>query len=88
MNFAVVYTPSAENDLADGWLRAPDRNAVSEAADRVDRRLGRDPLNEGESRDDDLRVMFEPPLAVFYTVDVAAATVRVVRVRLRTGPRP
>lgn len=68
MNFTVTWLPLANNDLAEIWMRAPDRNAVTFACDRVDQRLAVDPLNEGESRFGSIRITFELPLRVVFDV--------------------
>lgn len=66
MKWTVVYRPAAEKDLAELWLRAADRNAVSAAADAIDRKLKSDPLSAGKSLIGDLRtVIEEPPEAAF-----------------------
>ena len=36
MNYTVLWTPSAERDLTELWLRATDRGAVRSAADTLD----------------------------------------------------
>ena len=66
----VQWTRSALNDLADLWADADTerRNAVAEAVHEIDRRLGADPLGEGESRDYGRRILLVPPLALLYGV--------------------
>jgi hypothetical protein len=54
--------------LTELWLNAQDRNAVTRAANAIERRLRVNPQSAGESRADDLRVMFLPPLAVLFRV--------------------
>jgi hypothetical protein len=80
MKYTVVWKPSAETMLAHLWNTAADRNAVAQAADTIDALLGRDPLREGESRADTMRVLFAPPLAVHYEVLEDDCLVRVVKV--------
>ena len=50
MNFTVVLTSDAEQDLAAAWLASDDRPAVTRAAHQLEQRLASDPLNAGESR--------------------------------------
>ena len=69
MNYTVEWVPSAEQRLAQLWISAPDRQAVTDAANEIDFRLERDPLNEGESRSGVRRLLFVPPLAVYFDVD-------------------
>ena len=80
MNFTVVWVPSAEARLADLWNTAPDQQAVADAANLIDSLLGRDPLNQGESRSGSFRVLIVPPLAVHYQVLEPDRLVRVLRV--------
>ncbi len=89
MNYTVLWRRFAENLLADLWRTAPDRNAVAAAADRIDQLLQRDPLDLGESRDEEsLRILCEPPLAVDYEVDVENRVVSVLRVWRFRRPAP
>jgi plasmid stabilization system protein ParE len=80
MNFSVVWTRRAENELAAIWLTASDRNAVTQAAHRLDQRLANDPLNEGESRHANYRIAFENPLGILFEVDEDINTVWVLQV--------
>jgi hypothetical protein len=80
MKHTVVWLPSAEADLAGVWLEAPDRQAVADAADDVDRRLRYLPEQQGESRPEGRRMLIVPPLAVIYRVSPADCLVRVLGV--------
>lgn len=71
MKFTVEWVPSALNDLADLWNNAPDRSDVTAAADAIDYALAHNPQSVGEGRNDDRRILFIPPLAVFFEVDAA-----------------
>jgi hypothetical protein len=64
-------------DLADLWNNAPDRAAVTAAANEIDARLARDPLSQGEGREGATRILFVEPLAVLFEVDTAARRVTV-----------
>jgi plasmid stabilization system protein ParE len=86
MNYTVLWTPLAEQELARLWTNAPDRNAVTAAADVIDDLLGRDPLSQGEARADDTRLLFVPPLTVLFQVSEADRTVHVLRVGLSRRP--
>jgi hypothetical protein len=68
MNWTVVYRPSANDELANIWMDALDRQAVSQAANSIEKQLGSDPLLAGESREENMRVIIEPPLAIHYDV--------------------
>jgi len=80
MNWTVVWLPKAENRLAELGTNATDRNAVRDAADRIDQLLQHDPVNQGESRGGRLRILFERPLAAYFTVDHHSRVVSVTRV--------
>lgn len=80
MKWTVVWLPKALDDLAELWNGGPDRTAVRDAADRIDWLLRRDPLNQGEARDDGVRILIEAPLAVYFTVSVPDRLVSVFAV--------
>jgi hypothetical protein len=80
MTWTVVWDPSAEARLIHLWMTAPDRAAVTRAADEIDARLRRDPLNEGESRSGPYRVLFVRPLGVYYKVSEPDRLVEVLQV--------
>ncbi len=42
MIYTVVWSPDAENDLADIWLRADDRSAITAAGNQIDLLLRHD----------------------------------------------
>ncbi|HET6575498.1 MAG TPA: hypothetical protein VFG68_17985 [Fimbriiglobus sp.] len=87
MNFTVIWLPLAQNELAQVWLDATDRNAVTAASNRIDQRLAADPVSEGESRSADERITFDPPLRVVFRVAAATRDVFVLSVG-RSGRRP
>jgi len=80
MNFQVHWVSEAEDELAAIWLNAGDRNAVTEAAHRIDRTLQTHPEEAGESRSEERRVLLEAPLGVTFTVSRLDRTVLVLAV--------
>jgi hypothetical protein len=68
MKFTVVWTSPSQNDLADLWISAEDRAAITKAADMIDRLLRQAPFANSESRTSNSRIMIVPPLAVAYDV--------------------
>ncbi len=68
MKWTVLYRPSAQDHLANIWLTAPDQQAVADAADEIDRILAANPLDAGESRGGNSRIIIERPLTVLYDV--------------------
>jgi plasmid stabilization system protein ParE len=71
MNFTVIWTEAARDQLATIWMNHPDQKGVTAAAHRIDLLLGRDPANQGEDRPNNRRIMFESPLVVIYRIDAA-----------------
>jgi len=81
VNYAVVWTQQAEDDLAAEWLAAADRNAVTAASDALDRALAGDPYSLGiPIGTRQTRTASEPPLALDYEVIEDDKKVRVLRV--------
>jgi hypothetical protein len=68
VRYTVLWKPEAERRLAELWLNAVDRNAVTQAANEIDRRLQTNPDQEGESRSDGRRLLLVNPLAVLFEV--------------------
>ena len=68
MKYTVVWTPDAREQLAEIWLEASDRDAVTLAATKIEQSLKHDPLNTGESRVVNIRIVIEQPLALFCDV--------------------
>jgi plasmid stabilization system protein ParE len=73
--YRVRWTRKASNQLAEIWNIATDRNAIAAASHRIDQALASDPENQGEDRPNNRRVLFEPPLLVFYRIDNSNHTV-------------
>ncbi len=80
MNYSVLWLPGAENELAEIWMAAADRTAVTRAAAELDRRLAQRGPAEGESRPGNRRITFVRPLAVLFQVDQQSRTVSVGQV--------
>ncbi|MFO0964719.1 MAG: hypothetical protein U0793_03905 [Gemmataceae bacterium] len=62
----VVWDPSAQNKLTILWITAPDRQAVTDAANRIDQLLKFYPDMVGQEYGDD-RLLVVEPLAVLYS---------------------
>jgi hypothetical protein len=77
--FTVRWSEVTRDQLADAWLQASDRNAVTTASSEIDHRLERNPTNEGESRPAGRRILIVRPLAVIYRVDEPNREVHVLR---------
>ncbi|HEV3143657.1 MAG TPA: type II toxin-antitoxin system RelE/ParE family toxin [Gemmataceae bacterium] len=68
MNFTVVWTPSAEQKLADLWIASSHRQAVTAASARIDSTLAQRPNSVGTPVFDTVRSLVIPPLGVEYEV--------------------
>ena len=80
MKFTVIWKPTADEQLAEIWLTAEDRTAVTVAADELMAGLREAPLTLGESRDSLRRVAIRSPLAIHFEVQEADRLVFVLRV--------
>ena len=81
MNYAVFWTPDAEDGLADAWLAAPDRNAVTAASHALDQALAQDPYARGiPIGSPQTRTAVEYPLGIDYEVIEDDKKVRILRV--------
>lgn len=69
MSYTVVWTPSAEEDLAAVWVASSDRYGITTAADQIEERLRFEPLVTGEARESNVsRVVFLSPLSILFEV--------------------
>ncbi len=80
MNYTVTWLPSAQDALLRIVISRPDRGAVVSALDRIGRILASEGPAAGESRDQDLRILFALPLAVIFSVEESDRTITVRRV--------
>jgi hypothetical protein len=70
MKYTVLWTPAAEERLANIWMSAPNRKAVLDATNEIDLQLKSNPLAYGESRTANSRVGFVYPLGIDFEVIV------------------
>ena len=81
MKYTVLWKPSVKQRLAEIWINAQDRNAVSAAANAIDSLLKVNPSVQGESRSDGSRILILPPLAVVFEANEDDRLVYVLSVR-------
>jgi hypothetical protein len=67
MRYTVTALPSAQDELAEIWATASDRQAVSHASNQIDRALRDDAHTIGDPRDR-VRSLAVPPLEVEFEV--------------------
>lgn len=82
--FQVVWLQTALDELAAIWLEEGSalRQAITAAAHAIDPLLHVDPQNQGESRADGQRILFQTPLGVTFEVRQQAGVVRILHVWL------
>ena len=82
--FRVEWLDAALDDLSAIWMEATpaERQSVTSACHELDQRLARNPLDESESRPNDLRIAFAPPLTVRIRVDTSHNLVVVLRANM------
>ncbi len=88
MRYRVRWERQALERLAHLWTEGDSalRRKITVATRQVDRRLRRNPRNEGESRSGVRRIMFVKPLAVIFRIEDDDNTVSVLELRVyRTG---
>jgi hypothetical protein len=81
IRYTVVWTTGAHDELAELWISATDRNAVTAAAQIIDVELSQDAATKGVELSEGLRAFFAPPLRVLFAVDEGNRIVEVARVR-------
>lgn len=75
----VFWNESAEQELTMIWVSSLNRQAVTDAANRLEKVLRHDPLAVGESREDTFRIAFVSPLVVQYHVSEPDRKVQVLQ---------
>ena len=82
MKFTVEWSRRALDAIAKLWLDHSDqRSAITQAIATIDQLLQFAPENQGESRDDDRRILFVPPLVVIFRVDIDRQLARILDAR-------
>jgi hypothetical protein len=78
----VRWEDTALNQAAALWMAADStvRQTITSAMNRIDERLRRNPSEEGESRPEDRRILFDFPLGILYRIEPTGEVVSVLRV--------
>ena len=82
MSYEVIWDDSATDELQRVHDEALDKEGVVHAVTRIGIELSQIPLEAGESREGNRRILFKYPLIVWYAVNDRLKTVRVTRVGL------
>jgi hypothetical protein len=85
MRYTVVSKPLADLQLGDIWLQAVDRQAVTDASDRVNALLRDNPAQRGKQRTDGRYVIVCAPLSITYEVSEADLKATIVSIRYNTS---
>jgi hypothetical protein len=83
MRFTVVNAPIADQQLADIWLKASDRQSVADAFNRIEASLKNDAHLQGRQHPNGWRVIMTPPLVVAFRVSEDDRLVRILSVAHR-----
>ena len=78
--YTVLWSHDAEDQLADAWLQAQDRQAVTVAQARIDQELAADAETKGIDLGEGLRLLKVPPLKAFFEVSEPDRIVRVTAI--------
>jgi hypothetical protein len=79
MKWTVVWLGTTEDELAEIWLRAEDRQAITVASHQIDQELRKDADQKGEDFYGD-RVFQSGPLAVVFELSPDDRLVRITQV--------
>jgi hypothetical protein len=79
--FSVFRSETTTSFLRQTWEQADDalQRAILRATDLLNRALAECPHEQGESRGDGRRILFEAPLGVEFDIDEARRMVRIQR---------
>ena len=80
--FRVIWEDLALLDLDRIWLTAVDREGIENVAVRINTELTHNPLEAGESRDDNTRLLFKYPLIIWFRVVERLNEVHILHIRL------
>ena len=81
MNYRVIWSDDALTELDAIWEASPDQEGVEQTATRVETELEFVPLEAGESRDENIRVLIKHPLVVWFRIVERLREVQVLHVR-------
>jgi hypothetical protein len=82
VTWQVIWEDAALAELDEIWLTSPDKEGIQNTATRVNTELTFNPLEAGESRELDYRVLIKFPLVVWFQIMERFREVRVLHVRV------
>jgi hypothetical protein len=80
MSFTVTWLDEAVEEYFHLWSDPRLREAILPAGQRIEATLELSPNEVGESRPDNVRIIFEPPLAAIYEVFLYERKVNIIRI--------
>ena len=81
IRYTVVWPKAAQDELAELWIAAQDRDAIASAANSIDAELSENAPVKGVELSEGLRALFAPPVRVLFAVRDEDRVVEVLRVR-------
>ncbi len=69
MSYIVIFTPQVNRDIVDYWIESLHQREMTRAIDDLVRQMRNDPLEIGESRGGNRRVVFQWPVGMEFEVD-------------------
>jgi len=81
--YTVVWHEEAKDHLAQLWIDAENRNAITQAADKIDRHLAIDANLKGLPLEGNLRYLTISPLQILFVVSEPDRLVKVLVVALQ-----
>jgi len=81
VNYRVIWSLRATEELQRLYDSALDQEGVLNAVTRIGLELAAQPETAGESRDQDARILFKPPLIVWYELHERMKDVVIYEVR-------
>ncbi len=81
MKYTVVWSPEAENELAEVWIDAVDRQAITVAQEAIDNKLSANPGECVTHVAEGLYLLRVPPLQVLFEIHELDRLVAVTAVR-------
>ncbi len=81
IRYTVVWLKESQDELAEIWMAARTRDAVTAAAHLIDQQLSEDAASKGVELSEGLRAFFAPPLRIIFTARADDRIVEVLRVK-------
>jgi hypothetical protein len=69
VSYIVIFTPQVNRDIVDYWIESLHQREMTRAIDDLVRQMRNDPLEIGESRGGNRRVVFQWPVGMEFEVD-------------------